>query len=200
MRMRPRQLFVLAAAVAVVVAVVVGLSQAPKTDTSPKQTNFSLAQAQRQLAGSPAPLAALHAQAGQLLGGGKQAVQDRLASLKGTPIVVNKWASWCGPCRAEFPFLQTASTKYGKRIAFVGLNSGDNQGDASSFLKKFPVPYPSFEDPRERTAAALKASTNYPITIFFDARGKQVYLHQGGYLNQAQLDDDLERYLLGKPQ
>jgi thiol-disulfide isomerase/thioredoxin len=190
-----RVLLSLAAAVAVVVLVVVGLSQAPKTDTNPEPTKFSLAEAQKTLAGAPAPLAALHAQAAELLDGGKTAVTERLAALKGTPVVVNKWASWCGPCRAEFPFFQQASVKYGKQVAFLGLNSGDNEGDAGAFLKRFPVPYPSYQDPRERVASALGANTAYPITIFFDANGKQVYLHQGGYPTQAKLDEDLQRYL-----
>jgi thiol-disulfide isomerase/thioredoxin len=189
----PRPLLALAAA-ALVAVVAVGISQAPKTQST--KTHFSLAQAQRRLAGSPPPLAALHAQASQILGGGKDATLKRLAALKGTPVVLNKWASWCGPCRAEFPFLQSASTRFGRRIAFVGLNSGDSKDAAARFLRKFPVPYPSYEDPREQTAAALKASTAYPITIFYDASGKQVYLHQGYYLDQAQLDADLERYLL----
>lgn len=193
-----RTLILAAAAVALIAVVVVGLSQAPKTETNPKPTRFSLRDAQKELAGASAALTDLHRQASQILGGGQKAVDAQLEELKGTPIVVNKWASWCGPCRAEFPFLQQASTKYGKQVAFVGLNSGDNKGDAGAFLKKFPVPYPSFEDPREKVARELKASTAYPITIFFDAQGKQVYLHQGGYPTQAKLDEDIERYLKPK--
>lgn len=194
--MRSRRRLVSVAAVSLVaVAVVLGLSQAPQTDTSPKPTTFTLAQAQKDLAGSPPPLAALHAQSAQLLDGGKSAVIARLTTLHGTPVVVNKWASWCGPCRAEFPLFQQAGVSFGKQIAFVGLNSGDNKSDAESFLKRFPVPYPSYQDPRERAAAALGASTAYPITIFYDASGKQVYLHQGGYPTQAKLDADLQRYL-----
>ncbi|WP_354699569.1 Thiol-disulfide oxidoreductase ResA [Paraconexibacter sp. AEG42_29] len=190
-----RKLIAAAAAAAVIVAVVIGLSQAPTTDTDPEPTTFSLAQARKDLAGSPVELAALHVQSSQLLDGGKDAVKARLTALKGTPVVVNKWASWCGPCRAEFPYLQRSSTTYGKEVAFVGLNSGDNDDDAASFLKKFPVPYPSYKDPREKVALALKASTNYPITIFYDASGKQVYLHQGGYPTQEKLDADLKKYL-----
>lgn len=195
MGMRRRPLILAALGVVVVAAVVIGLSQAPSADTDPKPTNFSLAQARRDLAGAPAPLAALHAQANQLLGGGKDAIEARIKSLRGTPVVVNKWASWCGPCRAEFPYLQQASVDHGKQVAFIGLNSGDNAKDASAFLKRFPVPYPSYEDPKEKAAIDLKASTAYPITIFYDASGKQVYLHQGYYAERKQLDEDLAKYL-----
>ncbi len=54
--------------------------------------------------------------------------------LKGYPVVVNKWASWCPPCRAEFPYFQSQAIKRGKEVAFLGVDGNDNDADAKEFL------------------------------------------------------------------
>jgi thiol-disulfide isomerase/thioredoxin len=188
------------AAAALVAVLVVGLTQAGgqqsegsgKARTAP----FDLQAALDGLRGSPAPLAALHAQANEFLGGGKRAFRARVRALRGHPIVVNKWASWCGPCRHEFPFFERVSAKRGKQVAFVGVNSGDpGRADARAFLKDFPLPYPSYVDPDEKIARAVGAPANYPITVFLDGRGQQAFIRQGGYASEAQLERDIDRYL-----
>ena len=195
--MRRRLLWAIAA-VAVVVVVVIGLSQTGTKNSAPKASTVSLADARRELAGSPAPLAELHTRASELIDGSKAGMKQQLAALRGHPVVINKWASWCGPCRFEFPYLQQASVRFGRRVAFVGLNSGDNGGDARNFLKKFPVSYPSFEDPNERIATALGAGAAYPTTIYIDASGKTQFVHQGGYATLQKLEEDIQRYALGQ--
>jgi thiol-disulfide isomerase/thioredoxin len=148
------------------------------------------------LAGSPAPLAALHRQADQLLPGGKDAYEARIAALHGYPAVVNVWASWCGPCRFEFPHFQQAAADYGKRVAFFGVDSEDSDDAASSFLEEAPVPYPSYTDPDKDIADSLGASLGFPDTAFYDRRGKLVYLKQGPYDDAAELRADIRRYAL----
>src|SRR6476469_8757472 len=117
-----RALFLLAAA-ALAAVVVIGLTQAGGSTGTASGGRFDLATAKRQLQGAPAPLAALHDQSNQLLEGGTSAFDGRLAALRGHPVVINKWASWCGPCRAELPILQQVSTEHGKQIAFIGVNA-----------------------------------------------------------------------------
>jgi len=146
------------------------------------------------LAGSPAPLAALHRQANQLLGGGPSAFKQRLRELRGYPVVVNKWASWCGPCRGEFPFLQRLSASLGRRVAFVGVNSQDNDGDARSFLGQFPVSYPSYSDGNLGIAAVFNGVQAFPTTAFYDRKGALSFVHQGAYATQGKLVQDIERY------
>ena len=80
----------------------------------------------RRSKGAPAPLAKLYGEANQLLPGGKDAFEKRVGDL-GYPVVANVWASWCGPCRYEFPIFQEASAKLGKQVAFLGIDSEDSE-------------------------------------------------------------------------
>ena len=179
-----------------VAVVVIGLTQSKGGNDGPQTTTISTEQAREQLAGAPAPLAALHAQANQLLKGGSDAFEARLKELKGHPVVVNGWASWCGPCRAEFPFLQELSVTEGKRVAFLGLDSEDVHDDAVAFLEKFPVSYPSYELPRIPTKQ-FGAIRGLPFMLFYDAKGELQYVHQGGYASKEQLASDIQRYAVG---
>ena len=160
----------------------------------PKSAGVSAEEACRELAGAPPPLTALCKDANELLGGGKDAFRERLADLKGYPVVVNKWASWCGPCRAEFPLFQRESLKRGKRVAFIGVNSQDNDGSAKDFLERYPIPYPSYKDPEQKIAAEFNGVAAFPTTAFYDAKGKLQYIKQGGYLKESKLSEDIDKY------
>jgi cytochrome c biogenesis protein CcmG, thiol:disulfide interchange protein DsbE len=150
----------------------------------------------RALAGAPAPLAAIYAQANELLPGGIDAYEDRIAALRGYPIVVNAWASWCGPCRYEFPTLQELSARYGKRVAFIGVNSEDSSEEAEDFLGEEPVPYPSYSDPDKEIFYSLGAR-GFPDTAFYDRDGNLCHLKQGPYSEHAEFEADIRAYALG---
>ena len=121
-----------------------------------------------------------------------------MAALKGYPVVVNKWASWCGPCQSEFPMFQQASVKLGRKVAFIGLDAKDGNGSAAAFLRRFPVSYPSYTDPQSSIAGAFAASVYFPQTLFFSRRGHSTYVydHAGPYLSAAALERDITRYVL----
>jgi len=150
---------------------------------------------ERLLANSPAPLAALHAQENELLPGGIDAYEKRLADLRGYPVVTNIWASWCGPCRLEFPVLQKLAARYGKRVAFLGVNAEDDSDAAKTYLEGTPVPYPSYRD----GDAAIRDSIGgkgLPDTAYYDREGNLCFLKIGQYADTGELEADVRRFAL----
>jgi cytochrome c biogenesis protein CcmG/thiol:disulfide interchange protein DsbE len=184
----------------VVAIVVVGILQSGGSTRAPTPDAFNLTAATRSLESAPAPLAALYARPSKLIPATRKSYGAQLAALKGHPVVVNKWASWCAPCRGEFPVLQSTSAKYGKQVAFLGLDSQDNDADASKFLSHFPVPYPSLVDRNSRIAQDLGIAKFFPTTVFYDAAGKQQYVHDGPYTSDDGFAADIKRYALDQPQ
>jgi cytochrome c biogenesis protein CcmG, thiol:disulfide interchange protein DsbE len=160
----------------------------------PKSAAPSDEVAAKALAGSPPELAALHRQANRLIDGDAAAFKARLRRLRGHPVVVNKWASWCPPCRGEFPFFQRQSVKRGRKVAFIGVDGNDNDADARTFLRRYPVSYPSYKDPQLGIAAVFNGVQAFPTTAFYDSRGRLAYLHQGGYAAESKLSSDIDRY------
>jgi len=190
-----RRILVLLGAVALVAVVVVGLGQAGGgSEAGAPSREFDLETAQRQLQGAPAPLAALYEQSNALLEDG---FEQQVSELEGHPIVVNKWASWCRPCRAEFPIFQQVATARGKEVAFVGLNAEDKRPAAEAFLRERPLPYPSYEDPDEAISRELRAAKFFPMTIFVDANGDIAFVKAGEYTSRAELEADIDKYLGG---
>jgi cytochrome c biogenesis protein CcmG, thiol:disulfide interchange protein DsbE len=183
-------------AIALVAVIILGVLQASKDSSAPPAaTTLSAAEISQRLDGAPPPLAALHRQANQILPGARKGLNKRLAALRGHPAVVNIWAAWCGPCRAEMPVMQRVSLDMGTQVAFVGVDLKDNREAARTFLRKIPVTYPSYDDPSGQVYNAEKL-VGVPSTLFFDRRGKQTFVHQGPYFARADLVDDIHRYAL----
>jgi cytochrome c biogenesis protein CcmG/thiol:disulfide interchange protein DsbE len=160
----------------------------------PQVSTPTPAQARAQLAGSPRPLASLHTQAGALLDGGVSAYEARVATLRGRPVVVNAWASWCGPCKREMPYFSRTAVRFGRRVGFLGVNAGDTDDKAREFLRAHFVPYPSYVDPHDEIAQEVGVRAGLPTTVFYGRDGKVAYVHQGQYRDEAALVTDVKRY------
>ena len=194
--MTAKRLSFTAAALALVILLIIGLAQLGSSTPAPPPPRLTLAQMRTRLAGSAPQLASLHAQANELLGGGIGALDVRLRRLHGEPLVINKWASWCAPCRSEFGVFQRVSLTDGRTVAFLGIDSAEpNRADAASFLGSFPVSYPSYYDKSGQTGLAITDSGSTPVTVFYSRSGR-IYIHQGPYPSVAKLEEDVRRYAL----
>jgi thiol-disulfide isomerase/thioredoxin len=194
--MTPKRLSILLGMLAVAVLLVVGLLQLGAKTATTAPLLETVAQMRRSLSGSPEPLAALHEQASEVLSGGLPALRARLAEFRDRPTVINKWASWCEPCKAEFGAFQRVSLSRGRSVAFLGIDSGDSSRSAAlRFLRSYPVSYPSFYDPSGQLGLAITDSTFTPVTVFYNRSGSE-FIHQGPYTSVAKLEADVRRYAL----
>ena len=125
-------------------------------------------------------------------------VSGRLAALRGVPVVVNMWASWCPNCKFEFPFFQRQSGSLRSQVAFLGLDSQDTRGGAEAFLRQHPIDYPSIFDESAQQAQSIGAGQGWPTTIYYDRSGRQTFVHDGAYASEAALASDIRTYALGQ--
>lgn len=116
-----------------------------------------------------------------------------LVDFQGKPVVLNFWATWCPPCRAEVPHFQDASIKYNGQAVIVGIDQGEPGALVTDFVAQFGLTYPMLLDPdndvnREYRVRAL------PTTVFIDANGvvREVFT---GIINAAVLEERIERLL-----
>jgi thiol-disulfide isomerase/thioredoxin len=191
-----RRLLTLAAAIGLIVVVVIGLSQAEESSSpeTPARQAIDPAEARARLAGAPPALARLHRHANGFFPGEDERLERELQRLRGHPVVVNVWAAWCGPCRQELPVFQQVSVAQGKEVAFLGVDVRDNRDEARELLREIPVSYPSVEDPDGRIYQDYRLQ-GVPATVFYTAEGGDpAFVHQGPYLERADLEEDIRRY------
>jgi peroxiredoxin len=192
LRSRRRSGRLLILVVLVVVAVVLPVGAAlldrrdPATRLEPRTPPSSASTAARSYPpGTPAPALRLPG-----LDGGRV----DLAALRGRPVVVNFWATWCEPCVREFPLLRAAAAAHrADRLAVVGVLSGDRPAAARAFVRRLDATWPVGLDPDTTTAAAWGA-VGLPHTWFIHPDGT-LASHQLGELTQAGLDRQLAQIL-----
>jgi thiol-disulfide isomerase/thioredoxin len=98
----------------------------------------------------------------------------KLSELRGKPLIINVWASWCGPCRAEMGSLERLSRRYGgKQFNIIGISTDDHVSAAAAFLKQSQVTFDNYHDRNLLLEAMLGADT-IPLTVLVDAQGRVV--------------------------
>jgi len=112
-----------------------------------------------------------------------------LSELRGTPVLVNVWASWCGPCEQEAPHLAAANEEYGDRVQFLGVDILDERDAARRFMHEYGWTYPSVYDLNGAIRDGL-GLLGQPVTLFYDASGELVTTWTGALTEQA-LDENL---------
>jgi len=121
-----------------------------------------------------------------------------LRELRGTPVVLNFWASWCIPCREEAPLLQRGWQRHGADgVLFLGLNQQDVREDARGFLREFGQTFPQIRDP-DKTTARRWGATGIPETFFLRRDGRVVG-HVVGVVSSRQLEDGVRAAVTGRP-
>jgi cytochrome c biogenesis protein CcmG/thiol:disulfide interchange protein DsbE len=191
--MRFRQILIAAATLFLVGLVVVVVLGRDDESAGNPASELTVEQATQPLSSAPPELAALREEANELLPGGLDEFEARLAELQDHPVVANLWASWCVPCRNEFPHLQRVAIDRGDEIAFLGVDTEDGDDAARTFLDQLPLPYPSISDSAGDVKDEVRA-VGLPATAFYDSSGELAYLKQGPYTSEDDLIADIERY------
>jgi thiol-disulfide isomerase/thioredoxin len=115
--------------------------------------------------------------------------REAVASMRGKPVVVNFWATWCDPCKAEMPRLAKVSKQYAGRVEFLGVDVQDDPEIAARFAAKKGVSYRSVGDPIKDVVHSENIP-GLPVTQFYAASGKLRFTHRG------EIDaDELERFV-----
>jgi cytochrome c biogenesis protein CcmG/thiol:disulfide interchange protein DsbE len=156
------------AAVLARVAVVATALVVLATACSSNGSSATCGSGQKLLPSSPTALPTLDA----------RAFQQLLCQLRGKPVVVNIWASWCGPCIFEAPELATAAMTYKGIVQFVGVDIQDQPAPARTFIDKFKWTYPSVADPSGKIKESF-GLLGVPDTMFFDANGVRTFTFSG---------------------
>lgn len=103
-----------------------------------------------------------------------------VARHKGTVVVVPYWASWCPPCRTEMPLLQNVATRYGDKVAFVGVDFKDDRDSARNFLESYKITFPSvFDQPADNVLKLGNSPSGPPFTMIVDKTGDVAAFYVG---------------------
>lgn len=117
-----------------------------------------------------------------------------LEQYRGKTVLLDFWASWCGPCRQSFSWMNKMQSRYGKDgFKIIAINLDPSRKDAEKFLKKVPADFDIAYDPKGRTADAYKLSV-MPSSFLINENGEIVYKHRGfNGIDKSALEDKIRK-------
>lgn len=116
-----------------------------------------------------------------------------LSDYRGKPVVLNFWATWCPPCRAEIPHFQSASINYNGQVSILGVNDGEAPATVREFVNDYNMTYPVLMDTSSAVSIQYRVNA-LPTTVFIDAEGVIQELFTG-IINEAVLEARIENLL-----
>lgn len=117
----------------------------------------------------------------------------KLSEFRGKPLLINVWASWCGPCRQEMPSLDRLAKRGGKNFTVIGISTDDYPERAAAFLKQSNTQFRQFID-RQLILENMLGADHLPLTLLVDAQGRVLHKVYGA----RDWDDPALRELIGK--
>lgn len=135
---------------------------------------------------------------GAIVDGSVERFSQTLAEMRGRPIVVNFWATWCEPCKDEMPRLVAAARTYRGRVHFLGVDVQDDPTAAARFADAYRMPFPSMTDP-QRAIVRDQKILGLPVTQFYRADGELAFVHSGE-IQSDELEEKIEELIrIGQP-
>jgi cytochrome c biogenesis protein CcmG/thiol:disulfide interchange protein DsbE len=125
--------------------------------------------------------------------GSSAKLKSTLRDLRGKPVVVNYWATWCGPCKLEMPRIVAAAKKYDDRVHFLGVDVEDDARSAADFVERYHMTFRSLADPKGEIRKS-ETLLGLPVTQFYGADGKLKFVHQGE-IKRSDLEEKIEEVL-----
>ena len=135
---------------------------------------------------------------GRVVSGSVDVLKKTLMSMRGKPVVVNYWATWCIPCRAEMSRIVAAAARYGSSVHFLGIDVEDDTTAADDFAHQRGVQYPLLADPHGGIRSAQRI-VGLPVTQFYRADGELAFVNNGE-IQDADLKKRIDDLLIvGRP-